>query len=241
MATSKKTTRSTSTAKKTTKKSPKTTKTTKTPVKKSNIDETKPQKAPKNIFKNRTFMTALIIGLVLVGLYYARGLFVVAFVNGQPVTRYEVIKSLEAQAGQGATDAIISEKLIRMKAQEVGVSVSQEEINDRIALIEEDLATSGQTLDELLELQGVTRQEVEEQTELQLLLRKLLADSIAVSDEEVDAAFEQQAEIMPEDVTEEEFKEQIRTALQEQKLSFEAQSFIQELQNEANIMYWKEY
>lgn len=190
---------------------------------------------------NRNTKIVIVIGLILAGLYYARGLFVVALVNGQPITRYEVIHELERQAGQATTDALISEKLIYNQAKEQGITIEQSAIDKRIKDIEDDLATTGQNLDELLELQGVTRQEVEDQTRLQLILRELLADKIAVTDEEVDDVFEQQLEVKPEDLSEEEFRAQIKSSIEEQKFSFEAQSFVQELQNGARIQYWLEY
>lgn len=196
---------------------------------------------PMTPVNRRKLLGVVVLGLILAGLYYARGLFVVAIVNGQPVTRYEVIRDLENQAGQGTVDALVSKRLVRMEAEKMGITISQSNIDARIKTIEDDLKSSGQTLDELLKAQGVTRAEVEEQTELQLMLKKLLADKVKVSDSEVDAALEQQKDGKPDDMSDAEFKKQIRSSLEEQKFAFEAQSYIQELQNKADIKYWHQY
>ena len=232
MATTKKSTKPRST-------SVKKTSTTKTVSKKSAVKSDAP--AGENKLMSRNMIIAIVVVVLIIGLYFARGFFIVATVNGQPIARYQVIKELEKQAGQGTTDALISEKLIAMEAKKQGIEIEKSAIDERIAAIEADLETSGQSLDELLELQGITRKEVEDQTRLQLLLRELLADKIGVTDEEVEDAFAQQSEVKPEDMSDEEFKEQLRLSLEEQKFSFEAQTFVQELQNEANINYWHEF
>lgn len=183
----------------------------------------------------------LLVALILTALYYFRGMFVVAMVNGKPVTRYEVIRDLEKQAGKGATDALVSKKLVAMAADKKGITIDQKDVDARIAAIEKDLKSSGQTLDEVLKTQGVTRKEVEEQTRLQLMLKKLLKDKIAVKQSDVDAAMKDQLKSKPEGMSDAEFEKQIRSSLEEQQFSFEAQSYIQELQNKAQITYWHQY
>lgn len=180
---------------------------------------------------------AIVVGL----LYYCRGLFVAATVNGSPVSRLAVIKSLEQQGGKGALDGIISEKLLKQEAQKKGVSVTKAEVDERIKDIEVELKASGQSLDKLLEMQGISLKQVEEQTELQLLLKKVLADKIKVTDAEIDAAVKEQIASKPEGVTDADFKKQIKDGLENQKLSFEAQAYIQELQSKAKINYVHTY
>lgn len=183
----------------------------------------------------------VVLGLALVALYYFKGLFVVALVNGKPVMRYDVIKELEKQAGKGTTDSIIAKKLVVMEAEKKGIVVDEKDVQENISKIEKDLAKSGQKLDELLKAQNVTRKEVEEQTRLQLTLKALLADKVKVTDKEVAAALEEQKASMPEGMTEAEFKKQIMTGLEEQKFSAEAQTYIQNIQKNAQITFWHMY
>ena len=57
----------------------------------------------------------VIIGIVIFGYKY-RGEFIVATVNGKPVTRLELISELEKQGASKALDSIIVQKLIAEKA-----------------------------------------------------------------------------------------------------------------------------
>ncbi|MBP9798099.1 SurA N-terminal domain-containing protein [Candidatus Woesebacteria bacterium] len=207
-----------------------------TPMKSENATMSSPR-------MERNKQLYMLVGLaIVVGLlYYGRGLFVAAMVNGSPISRLAVIKSLEQQGGKGALDGIISEKLLKQEAQKKGVSVTKAEVDTRIADIEKELKASGQSLDKLLEMQGISMQQVREQTELQLLLKKVLADKIKVTDAEVDAAVKEQIASKPETVSDAEFKKQIKDGLENQKLSFEAQSYIQELQSKAKINYIHKY
>lgn len=183
----------------------------------------------------------VILGLVLVALYYFKGLFVVALVNGKPVMRYQVIQELEKQAGKGTTDSLIAKKLVVMEAKKKGIVIADKDVQENISKIEKDLAKSGQKLDELLKAQNVTRKEVEEQTRLQLTLKALLADKIKVTDKEVESALEEQKETKPAGMSDADFKKQIATSLEEQKFSAEAQTYIQNIQKNAQITYWHMY
>ena len=204
-------------------------------------DGTTPSEKQKNTDKNRQLYILVALAIIAGLLYYGRGIFVAATVNGSPVSRLAVIKSLEQQGGKGALDGIISEKLLRQEAKKKGITVKKDEVNARIADIEKELKSSGQSLDKLLESQGISRKQVENQTELQLLLKKMLADKIKVTDQEVDAAAKEQSATKPETVSDADFKKQIKEALENQKLSFEAQTYIQELQSKAKIQYIHTY
>ena len=195
----------------------------------------------QNMEKNRQLYILVALAIIVGLLYYGRGLFVAATVNGSPVSRLSVIKNLEQQGGKGALDGIISEKLLRQEAQKKGITVKKEEVDARIADIEKELKSSGQSLDKLLEAQGISRKQVEDQTQLQLLLKKILADKIKVTDKEVDAATKEQLASKPSTVSEADFKKQIKESLENQKLSFEAQSYIQGLQSKAKIQYIHKY
>ncbi len=183
----------------------------------------------------------VILGLVLVALYYFKGLFVVALVNGKPIMRYQVIQELEKQAGKGTTDSLIAKKLVVMEAKKKGIVIADKDVQENISKIEKDLAKSGQKLDELLKAQNVTRKEVEEQTRLQLTLKALLADKIKVTDKELATALEEQKETKPAGMSDADFKKQIATSLEEQKFSAEAQTYIQNIQKNAQITFWHMY
>lgn len=181
------------------------------------------------------------LGLLLVALYYFRGMFVVTLVNGKPITRYEVMKELEKQGGKGVVDNLIAQKLILMEADAKGVVITDEAVNKRISEIEKDLSSSGQKLEDLLTAQGLTRDDIAKQTRLQLALKELLKDKTKVTDKEVEALAMEQKESKPEGVTDAEFTKQLKESLEQQKFSQTVQTYLEELRKKAQITQWHSY
>ena len=60
----------------------------------------------------KTVVLAVIIGLILVALFYFKGTFVAATVNGSPISRLSVVSQLEKEGGKNVLDSLITEKLI---------------------------------------------------------------------------------------------------------------------------------
>ena len=93
--------------------------------------------------KTRTAVIAVAI-LLLGGLgYYYKNLLVVATVNGSPISRWSVLSQLEASSGKSVLDSIITKKLIEDEASSKNVSVSAEDIDGEIKIIEERLKEAG--------------------------------------------------------------------------------------------------
>lgn len=170
-----------------------------------------------------------------------RGLVVAASVNGTPISRLSVVQEAEAQLGQQTLENLVNQELIRQKAESSHTTVSQEEIDARITEIEESVTASGQTLDSLLSLQGMTREMLSDQIKTQLTVEKLLAGDVTVTDEEVNTYLEENKEFLPEGQSEEENKNQAKEQLRQQKLSERFSTWISELKNEAKINYYVNY
>jgi len=186
--------------------------------------------------------TKVILFVVLVYLVLEyRGILIAASVNGTPISRMSVITEIESQLGAQTLENLINQELIRQKAASSHVEVSTEELGIRISEIEESVAGSGQSLDSLLELQGMTRAILEDQIRTQLMVEKLLAGDIAVSDEEVSTYLEENKEFLPTDLPEEEVKQEVRSQLEQQKMAERYSTWVTELQNEAQINHYVDY
>ncbi|OGK38895.1 hypothetical protein A3F34_01945 [Candidatus Roizmanbacteria bacterium RIFCSPHIGHO2_12_FULL_44_10] len=184
---------------------------------------------------------AVLLGIIVALGYAFKSLFVVALVNNQPITRIKVIQELERQGGEQTLSAIVSQTLIEQEAKKKGIRVTKEEIAAEVKKVEAQLKSQGQSLDQVLSAQGLTRKDVEDQTEIRIMLEKLLVNKVKVTEKEVDAAYEVQKEGFGPTVTEKQGKEQVRQNLQDQKLSTEVQTYLQALQKKAKILYFKEY
>src|SRR6185437_15716292 len=93
-----------------------------TPAPKSEPEkQTKP--ATTQTVKLRKSYIALIIIIILLGaaIYYFRGLFVAAVVNGQPISRLEVVQQAEKQSGKQTLDTLVRDALIEQEANKEGI------------------------------------------------------------------------------------------------------------------------
>lgn len=179
--------------------------------------------------------------LIIVALIFAKGLFVAATVNGNPISRWSVIKELEKQGGKQALEAIIDKKLIESELNKQKIAVTKEEVDAEIKKIETQVTSQGGTLEMALAQQGLTREKLVEQITIQKKLEKLLADKVAVTDAEIDAYIKDSKATPPKDMKIEDFKKQVGEQLKQQKFQTEAQQWVSDLTTSAKIKYYVNY
>lgn len=188
-----------------------------------------------------SMILVLFILAVLGALFAFKDLFIAATVNGTPISRWSIIRELEKNSGQQALDIIITKKLIETEAVKAGVSISKEELEAEIKTIEDQVSTQGGTLEMALAQQGITGEQFREQLELQKKLEKILADTVQVTDEEVNQYLAQSQAPIPAGTDESEFKNQIREQLKNQKFNVEADKWITGIKGNAEIRYYVDY
>lgn len=179
--------------------------------------------------------------LIIIALFFAKGLFVAATVNGSPISRLSVIAELEKQGGKQALEAIIDKKLIETELNKKGVSASKEDVDSEIEKIKAQVTSQGGTLEMALAQQGLTEEKLREQITIQKKLEKLLADKVAVSEAEIDAYIKDSKATLPKDVKMEDFRKQISDQLKQQKFQQEAQKWVSDLTTNAKIKYYVNY
>ncbi len=189
----------------------------------------------------------LVIGIgvgtifVVVALFFAKGIFVAATVNGSPISRLSVIQELEKQGGKQALESIINKKLIETELNKQNITVTKEEVDEEIKKIEEQVASQGGTLDQALTMQGMTKEKLVEQITIQKKLEKLLTDKVAVTEAEVDTYIKASKATPPKEVKMEDFRKQISDQLKQQKFQGEAQKWVADLTASAKIKYYVNY
>lgn len=194
----------------------------------------------KEVLNSKKTVAVLAILLVIGAIFYFKDYLVVATVNGEPISRLAVVQRLEKESGTAALDAMITEKLILSEARANNVSVSDEEVNQEIASIEEAVKAQGMTLDEALEQQGLEKSSFLESIKIQKTLQALLKDKVAVSEEEVSRYISENQMTVPAG-QEAMVQEQVRSQLENQKLSQEAEAYIASLREKASIHFYLEY
>ncbi len=103
--------------------------------------------------------------------------------GGVPISHEEKLKVL---------DAMVNSKILYMLAQEAGVQVADEEVNEEIDKNKAALPPN-MTFEDFMKRQGITMDEIRELTRMRLASRKFSAgktQDVTVSDEEVSAEYE---------------------------------------------------
>lgn len=215
-------------------------KTTTTPAK---VTAEKQTKAPtQTSVQIRKPYIILIVVIILLGalLYYFRGLFVAAVVNGQPISRLAVIQQAEKQSGKQTLDTLVRDALIEQKAKQENVTVSDKEVNDEITTLQNNLKKQGQTLDQVLSAQGMTQDDLRRLIRLDKLVQKMVGKNVKVSDKEVNDYIDKNKDSLPS-TDEATLKKQVRAQLTQQKTNEAVQSWLANLQQQARIVYFVQY
>ncbi|MBU2051954.1 SurA N-terminal domain-containing protein, partial [Patescibacteria group bacterium] len=130
----------------------------------------------KSNFQRKTLIyIALVLGLIGLA-YYFKSQFVVAWVNGQPVSRMAYTNELQKLAKTQALDNLLVKKMIISEAKKQNLSVDQAEVDQAMQTISDRTKAQGSNLDDLLKAQGISLQEVREEVRLQKLLEKMVGE-----------------------------------------------------------------
>jgi len=192
----------------------------------------------KKIFTKKRVITFLVIVLVLTGVYFSRSLIFVAWVNGKPVYRYSLVRELEKQGGKQVLASLVEQALISAEAKKSNVTISEIEIETEIKKIEETISGQGISLDEALNLRGMTRKDLEKQISTQKIVEKILASKILLTDQEVKDYFNANKTLFGQNPVFDKVKDQVRAQLFQQKLSEQYNTWITDLKTKAKILYF---
>lgn len=180
----------------------------------------------------------VILLLVLVAAaygYYRYGS--IATVNGKPISRIDYIKTLEKQGGKQVVDQMIQETLILDEAKKKGVTIDQNIINEEIGKIETQLKDQGQTLDEALLKEGMTRADLEKQIRLQKLVQQLADSKKEITQAEIDSFLTQNKDQLPKEATKQELDDLAKKQIASQAANQNVTSWLENLKKEATIVY----
>jgi hypothetical protein len=208
-----------------------------------NEDIFEPEKMASSSKKSKFLMLPLFIIVLAAIIYFGKGYLVIAMVNNQPITRLSVLTELEKSQGKKVLDQKINESLIFQEAQKNNISISDQDVTDRIAKIEEQIKAQGQTLDAALTQQGMSREDLNKQIKIELIVEKLIGKDIQITDEEINQSFEQgkTAGYYPKEANLDSVKEDIKSSLMQQKLGTQFSTWMEDLRNKSAINYFVSY
>jgi len=187
------------------------------------------------------FMVVVVLVLAGAFLYFAKSLFVVALVNGRPISRLSVVKQLERTSGQTALDSIVNQVLIEQEAKKEGITVTDADVQAELDKVKKQIEDQGLNLDSALSAQGMTLADLEQNLKMKKTVEVLLKDNIQVSDDEVKKYFEDNKELFGKDAKFDDLETSIKEQLASDKLSSEFQAWYTKLKSEADIKYFLNY
>jgi hypothetical protein len=197
------------------------------------------RKQIKISIKTASIIAGVVIVLAL--LFSYRGMFIAATVNGSPISRLALIHQLEKSAGKGTLDMMVVQKLIDLEAKKNGITVTREEIDAQIKIIEDQIAAQGAaTLAEMLVSRGMTQRDLEKQITTQQQVEKLIADKTAVTDQEVDQFILSQKITLKAD-EEAEVRTKIAAQLKQEKVNTEGNALVESLRKDAKVSYFVDF
>ncbi len=182
---------------------------------------------------------AIIIIVLLAVLF--KSVFIAAIVNGEPISRLSVINALEKQDGKTVLDGLITKKIILQEAKKRNITVTQSDIDAEIKNITANIQAQGQTLDQALVAQGMTKSDLNDEVKVQLAVNKMVGADVTMSAKEIDDFVTANKSQMTPGTTDAQFREEATAQLKQQKLQTVTQNFITNLKNKAKIFRFVAY
>lgn len=185
--------------------------------------------------KKQKYIFVAIFVLIILGLllFRFRNWFVVATVNGQPITRMELNKILMDRYGKQTLDNLVSEKLVNQELAKKGIVIEQSQIDAEVNKAKTSIP-QGMSFADALSFQGLTENDFREQLRLRLAIEKLLSDKASVSGTEVDSFIkENKSQLTATD--EANLKKEAEARLKQQKIQDSFQKWFEEVKKNAKI------
>ncbi|MCL1697728.1 MULTISPECIES: peptidylprolyl isomerase [unclassified Lysinibacillus] len=113
----------------------------------------------------------------------------VAKVDGEKILQTELDDALREQYGTEVLNTLITNKIVELEAKKVGVSVSEDSIQEEYKELAESYGGE-ESLQAALKENGLTEQSVKDNIRIYQLTKNVIAESIDISDEEVAQYFE---------------------------------------------------
>lgn len=192
------------------------------------------------IKKSYIILAATIIALAAI-LYLSRSVFVAAVVNGQPISRLSVVQEAEKQSGKQVLTTLVRNTLIEQEARKQKVSVTEKEIDDEIKKLEGNLQKQGQKLDQVLEMQGMSKEDLRKLIRLDKMVGKMVGKDIKITDQQVNEYIEQNKDALPTGQNENELKTTVKEQLRQQQLNEKVRVWLEDLQKNAKINKFVDY
>lgn len=133
---------------------------------------------------------AVILVIVLIKPPFGGDNEAVASVNGTKITKDDLYSELVTLGGTSTLDNLITMELIDQAAAEANVSITEEDVNAEIEALKTQFGGE-EALNSALAQSGMTLDNLKENTEIQVKIRKILEPQTKVTDEDISTYYEE--------------------------------------------------
>lgn len=153
-------------------------------------EQTKKPMSPAVPWTIAGLLAAALIALILVANPFEKEE-AVATVNGEAISKDKLYDHMVSQNGTAALDELVTETLIHQEADKANLEATREDIDEELEVVKANFP-SEEEFAAALEQYGMTQESLERQIVMQVLLRKLVAPQVDVTEEEVKSEFDTQ-------------------------------------------------
>lgn len=163
-----------------------------------------------------------------------KSLFVVATINNMPISRIELDQIMVEQYGQQTLDNLITKKLVENEISKQNITVSDSEVDSKVKEVETTLP-QGMSLEQALQMQGLSLTEFKNQLKLQIAVNKHFDSQVQISDQDIDNYIkENEALLTASDSASQ--REEARNSIKNSKISEMVNNWINDLRSQAKIV-----
>lgn len=178
--------------------SPKKTTRKKTTTENTEMSEISPIEQPrKSKIITKRYLYAVLIVLAIIGvLFTASRFWVIAWVDNKPITKFELYSLLEKRDEGKTAEELIVQRLLLSEGQRQKQVIGDAEVETEIKKIEEQQGGAKQ-LDQILQMQRLSRVDFRKLVELQLLKQKLFSNGIQITEDDIQKYIEENKASIP--------------------------------------------
>jgi hypothetical protein len=158
---------------------------------------------------------------------------VVATVNGEQIKRSEYDRAVASANGGDILDGLIAERLVTSEAKKRNITLDDAE-TERLVNEQRDRFGGDAGLQSALSQAGLSMEDLTKQLRLSELLRRMVADKTAVTDQDVETAYNANKDRY-QGQTLDQARDQVRTDLSQQKERSAVQDFLAQARSDAKI------
>ncbi|HSW89311.1 MAG TPA: SurA N-terminal domain-containing protein [Patescibacteria group bacterium] len=183
--------------------------------------------------RNKWVLIAGIIVILALAAYKFQYLLIPARVNGKPIFVWEYLHDLNQFYGADVINSLTTQELVKQEIAKQHITVAPADIQAEVDKADKQASASG-GLKAVLAAQRITENDFRDQISLQLAVKQILKDKIAVTDTEVEDAYKKNKDFF-KTVPQAQAMQTIKDQLQSQKFQSAVQTWITELKKNAKI------